>query len=106
LNKKEFIEYHRECLELMHRTMLSKNADYTADSSDPFSNFSTVEQLDICSTEQGFLVRLNDKFARIRAFVKNKNLLVKEEGVEDTLLDMSNYCILMAGYLKSKRLKA
>lgn len=106
MNKDQFIAYHSACLKLMHETVLAKNADYTADNADPFSNFSTVEKLDICETEVGFLVRLNDKYARLRSFVKKGVLLVKDESVEDTLIDMANYCILMAAYIKSKKIKA
>jgi hypothetical protein len=103
MNKEQFLAFHSETCQKLIDTVKKKNSDYTADSSDPFSNFSTVEHLGICSTEQGFLVRLNDKFARIRSFVKNQNLLVKDEAVEDTLIDMANYCILFAGYIKSKK---
>jgi hypothetical protein len=80
----------------------SKNHDYGGDS-DPFSNFTCVERLGICSTEQGFLTRMMDKMARITTFTRQGKLLVKDESVEDTLLDLANYCILMAGYLKSRK---
>jgi hypothetical protein len=46
---------------------------------------------------------MSDKFARITTFVNKGVLKVKDESVEDTLLDLANYCILMAGYIKSKR---
>lgn len=103
MNKQQFLDYHNGCLERMAEIVKIKNADYTANNDDPFSNFSTVEKLEICNTETGFLVRMNDKFARLRSFVKNGSLLVKDESVEDTLLDMANYCILFSAYIKSKK---
>lgn len=106
LTKDQFLNYHAAVCEQMIATVKAKNADYTADNDDPFANFSTVEDLGLCSTEIGFLVRLNDKFARLRSFVKIGTLKVKDESIEDTLIDMANYCILMAGYIKSKKLKA
>lgn len=106
MNKNQFLEYHASVCQRLINTVKAKNADYTADNDDPFANFSTVEDLDVCSTEVGFLVRLNDKFARLRSFVKIGTLKVKDESIEDTLIDMANYCILMAGYIKSKKLKA
>lgn len=106
MNKDQFLDYHASVCKRLIDTVRTKNADYTADNDDPFTNFSTVEDLDICSTEVGFLVRLNDKFARLRSFVKIGTLKVKDESIEDTLIDMANYCILMAGYIKSKKLKA
>jgi len=83
-----------------------KNADYTSGSNDPFSNFSRVEAVGITETERGFLTRMFDKFARIITFVNKGVLQVADESVEDTLLDLANYCILMAGYIKSKREEA
>ncbi len=31
------------------------------------------------------------------------SLKVKDETIEDTMLDFANYCLLMAGYLRSKK---
>jgi hypothetical protein len=39
--------------------------------------------------------------ARIASFVKNGELKVKDESVQDTLLDLANYSMLFAAYLKS-----
>jgi len=103
MNKKEYIEYHRETCQRLMDITVAKNADYTGVSDDPFANFSKVEELGVASVEQGFLVRMLDKFMRINSFVQKGFLNVKDESVEDTLLDLANYCILMAGYLKSKR---
>ena len=80
-----------------------KNNDYAGPGTDPFANFTRVEALGICSTEQGFLTRMTDKLSRLSSFVQGGKLLVEDESTEDTLLDLANYCILMAGYLKSKQ---
>jgi hypothetical protein len=81
----------------------AKNADYAGASADPFGNFSRVETLGICSTEVGFLTRMTDKLCRIASFVKQGNLQVKDESVQDTLLDLANYALLMSAYLDSKK---
>lgn len=96
--------YHEQMCYRMMEMVKRKNADYTADSEDPFSNFTSIEKQDVCSTETGFLVRLNDKFSRIKSFVKQGVLKVSDESVEDTLIDMANYCILMAAYIRSKKI--
>jgi len=80
-----------------------KNADYTSGSDDPFFNFTRVEALQITETERGFLTRMTDKLARITTFVNKGVLQVADESVEDTLLDLANYCVLMAGYIRSKK---
>jgi hypothetical protein len=84
----------------------AKNADYTGEGDDPFANFSRVELLGITDVSRGFLVRMSDKFSRIISFVQKGFLLVKDETIEDTLLDMANYCILMSGFIVSEKAKA
>lgn len=81
----------------------AKNADYTGGSGDPFANFVSVEKLGICTTEVGFLVRMMDKMMRLNSFVQKGVLEVKDESVDDTLSDLSNYADLLAGYIESKR---
>lgn len=103
--KQWFLEYHRAATDEMHATTARKNADYTGTNDDPFSNFRAVEVHGICSTEQGFLVRMNDKMARITSFVQKGVLEVRDESVNDTLLDLANYCILMSAYIKAEKEK-
>lgn len=105
MNKEQYLAFHKGCCERLIDITRAKNADYTAGSEDPFANFARVEQNETCSTETGFLVRMTDKFMRIQSFVKLGVLKVKDESVEDTLLDLANYCILLAGYIRSKREK-
>lgn len=83
----------------------AKNADYSGAVEDAFANFARVETLGICKTEQGFLTRMTDKLCRIASFTAKGELQVKDESVEDTLLDLANYAILMRLYIKSKEVK-
>lgn len=99
------LSYMREATAKMVATAEKKNADYTGGAADPFANFMVVEQLDVVSAETGILVRLTDKFMRVRSFIKKGVLQVKDETVEDTLLDMANYCLIMAALIKQKRSK-
>lgn len=103
MSKQEYMDFHAQCCARMIDVTRAKNADYTGTSDDPFANFSRVEDIGICSTEQGFLTRMFDKFSRITSFVQKGVLQVKDESVEDTLIDLANYCILMAGFIRSKR---
>lgn len=81
----------------------AKNSDYTGDNTQPFKNFTMVETMGFATTEQGFCTRLTDKLMRVSGFVKNGTLQVKDESVEDTLLDCANYCLLFICYLRSKK---
>lgn len=104
MNREEYFEYHEQLTKRMTKITRAKNADYTgATGDDPFSNFSRVSDLGVCSTEQGFMVRILDKYMRINSFVQLGSLQVKDESVEDTLLDLANYCLLFLGYLKSQK---
>lgn len=106
MNKQEYIEFHKQaCLKLVSITE-KKNADYTGGGDDPFSNFRHIGQLVkgnpvVC--EIGFLTRMSDKFARIGSYISNGELQVKDESVEDTLLDLANYCVLMLGFIVDKK---
>ena len=105
MNKKEYMEFHENCCRKMAEITKAKNADYTGVGDDPFANFDRVESLGICSAVQGFLVRMTDKLCRIASFAAKGTLQVKDESVEDTLLDLANYSILLAGYIRQGKEK-
>ena len=41
------------------------------------------------------LVRISDKFNRLENLLMGNDAKVKDERVEDTLLDLANYCIML-----------
>ena len=76
----------------------NKNIDY-AQQNEPFSNFEMVEALKICDVPTGILVRISDKLARIANLLRrNGKMAVKDERLEDTLLDLINYSIILTSY--------
>jgi len=104
MNNNEFLEYHKQCCEKLHQIVTKKNHDYAGfDQQDAFANFSVVEKAGITSVEIGFLTRMMDKISRVNSFVIQGVTRVEDEKIEDTLLDLANYSILMAGYIKSKK---
>ena len=103
MTSKEFELYHIEMCKRMVALSVAKNHDYAGFGGDAFSNFTVVERAGIASTEQGFLTRMMDKISRVNSFVKQGVLNVKDESIEDTLIDLANYAVLMAGYIKSKK---
>ena len=98
----EYLEMHKAITDQMHEITKAKNADYTGKGADPFANFRAVNVAGI-STAQGFFTRIADKYMRLAGFVKNQTLEVKDESVEDTLLDMANYCILMVCEMRDRK---
>jgi hypothetical protein len=103
--KEEYLEDFKKITEEMYTITKAKNHDYTGDASQPFKNFTMVETMGVASTEQGFVTRIVDKIMRIGGFVSSGILKVQDEKVEDTLMDLANYCILFICYLRSKKRK-
>jgi len=79
-------------LEEMAELHSRKNHDY-AGTEEPLRNFKRVENIGV-DAFTGVMVRLQDKWSRLEGFMKSKELLVKGESVEDTLMDMSVYGLL------------
>lgn len=104
MKTKEYLEFHREVCDRMVEVTKNKSHDYAGFADDdPFANFRVVESCGVASVEQGFLTRMMDKISRINSFVKQGVCNVKDEKIEDTLIDLANYSILMAGYIRSKK---
>lgn len=101
--KEEYLEYHKQMCDKMLQITKAKNHDYAGFNEDPFANFKIVEKCGIASVEQGFLTRMMDKISRINSFIKQGVLSVEDEKIEDTLIDLSNYSLLLAGYIKQKK---
>lgn len=103
MNRKELLDFHKWACATMHQICIKKNADYAGRADDdPFANFTRVEAMGIATTEQGFLTRMTDKLSRLATFAEAGMLQVKDESVLDTALDLANYCILFAAYVRSK----
>lgn len=71
-----FRKVQDECYELFKK----KNSDY----GNAFEDFGTI----------GILVRMNDKIRRAMNIDKKNIILVNDESLRDTLLDLHNYCAL------------
>lgn len=84
-----FIEAFCRALEIVG----AKNHDYS-DEDDPFSNFRECEYIGV-PAPVGVMVRLCDKFSRLKNFFRKGTLLVKDESVKDTLIDIMNYAAIL-----------
>lgn len=102
MNKEQYFKFAEEtfnkCLELQKL----KNQDYGGKDDNVFANFKAVKELGI-KVEHGFLTRIMDKIKRIASFVNNGDLLIKDESVEDTLIDLINYSCLFLGSIKESK---
>lgn len=103
MNQKEYLAEFKKLTDEMYKITKAKNNDYTGDNDQPFKNFTMVETMGASTTEQGFFTRMTDKLMRFAGFIKNGTLQVADEKIEDTLLDLANYCLLCICYLRSKK---
>lgn len=83
---------HEEILNELHETYVRKNADYG-------------NSFDDLLDEDGLIVakiHLKEKLNRFGSLIKQE-AQVKEESIEDTLLDMANYAILTIMNIRKKQ---
>lgn len=78
------VEHFEQITKEMSSLYAKKNADY----GDSFSK--SLDKYGIIAA----LTRISDKFNRLESLIVNKNSQVKDERLEDTLMDMASYCIM------------
>lgn len=92
-----YIDVHKKLLDDMHDLYIKKNADYGNSVHDTYEKYGLVS----------FLVRMEDKLNRVRNLnkdnVKISDAKVKDEKIEDTLMDLANYAILAIMELKREK---
>lgn len=47
--------------------------------------------------------RIGDKYNRIKQLIKGSEQKVKDEAIEDTLMDMATYCLMCIDWLKKQQ---
>lgn len=80
---KDKIERHKELCDFLHSLYVAKNADYG-------DSYAKVRK----EYPNAILIRLSDKFERLKTLLNNPEQRVSDESVQDTFLDLANYCLL------------
>lgn len=96
MDEEEFSEYvktmwsdpskedvHADICQMLHETYKAKNADYG-------DSFALVRR----KYPNAILIRLNDKLNRLETLLNGSHQHVNDESIDDTLLDLANYCIM------------
>lgn len=86
------IELHKQICGNMHNTYKAKNADY----GDSFAKVREEYPEAIC-------IRLMDKLERLKTLYKGGEQRVKDESIDDTLLDIANYAVMELLERKNER---
>ena len=100
MTRSDLIELHKGLTEHDISILEAKNQDY-AHGNDPFANFRASEAMGVPG-EIDILMRCIDKFKRIQAFVERGDLKVQNEPVDDAILDVINYMILLQGMIMDR----
>ncbi len=81
----------------------AKNSDYGSDE-DSLSNLRECESMGIPAWV-GTIIRIGDKWSRLKQLTKKGKAAVKNESIIDTLLDTANYCLLTIILLEERKKK-
>lgn len=77
---------HKTYLDTLHKTYIAKNADYGDSFGESIKTFGLVAGV----------VRIGDKYHRLESLLRKGKAQVKDETIKDTLIDMANYCVMLA----------
>lgn len=77
------VKHHEKICQQLNDTYKRKNADYGNSFSKQFEEYGITSSA----------IRIEDKFLRFKNLLKN-DAKVKDEPLEDTLLDLANYAIM------------
>ena len=87
--KRDLQKITKELIEII----LQKNADY----GDSYANLG----------ERGLFVRVHDKVMRLQTLIwEKKQPKVKNETIDDTIKDLTNYCLLWLHFRQQKKKQA
>lgn len=87
-----FLECYQETLNQMAETFYLKNERY----GDSFTQ--TMDDYGLVTS----IIRVTDKFNRMKTLFQNRELDEDDEPIMDTMLDMANYLAMTIAYLKSR----
>ena len=77
----------------LRETYISKNEDYGDSFTKSLDDFGMIAGI----------VRIGDKYERIKQLTKSGERKVKDETIQDTVEDMANYCIMLAAWFREQK---
>lgn len=92
LEDTKYIDHLQQVL-YMHDLYYTKNQDYGDAFTDSIDEFGPVAAV----------VRMSDKWSRLKNLIENDFKMVLDESVDDTLIDLANYAIMTALHLRGKK---
>lgn len=78
------IEIHKKICDSLNDLYKAKNEDYGDSFSKSYKEYGLTMSC----------IRLEDKLNRLKSLNKNGNAQIKDESIQDTLMDLANYSIM------------
>ena len=88
-----------QIIESMLKIHKAKNNDYSPEGQ--FGNFAESERIGVPDWKGAF-IRLQDKYTRCCNLIGGREAQVLDEKLEDTLLDLANYAVIVMCLMKNK----
>lgn len=85
------IQRHDEIMKSIHETYIQKNRAYGNSFDQSCEDFGV----------SAAMVRMSDKWNRLKTLTKNKDIPQGDESIKDTLLDLANYCVMTYMWLEN-----
>ena len=79
-----FMVLYESIVNQMKDTCIAKNKDYGTSVQDTYEKFGDL----------AYIIRCTDKWNRINSLMKKGKAEVKDESIDDTILDLANYLLL------------
>ena len=80
----DFMNLYNSIVDNMKEVCNQKNKDYGTSVQDTYEKFGNL----------AYIIRLHDKWNRINSLMEKGEAEVKDESIDDTILDMANYLLL------------
>ena len=89
---RDLIKEHLQVCDLLNTIYQQKNKAYGNSFGDTYKDLGIISAV----------TRISDKFNRLKTLAKDSSIPNGDESIADTLLDMSNYCIMTYMELNNK----
>lgn len=83
-------ELFKDITTQLYDILIKKNHDYGSSVSQTYRDFGLTS----------YAIRISDKLNRLKTLIKEEKLLVTDESIQDTLMDLAGYSVLALVELK------
>lgn len=81
---RDLIKEHLQVCDLLNTIYQQKNKAYGNSFGDTYKDLGIISAV----------TRISDKFNRLKTLARHKDIDCNDESINDTLLDMANYCVM------------